>query len=158
MTPGLKIISGATGVVELCTDVSTGGWGGRWVGVGDGRWGCGGVRQHLFIVHNSLHQTHCNQCFCRSFYLSHHFLSMAASPGPPSEQCWLLIISKWSQLRVLQIQKPFGRLEPFGLTVHNRPHVPPSARRYCSTKAAPPALFSKMYFISLPLAAYVCKT
>lgn len=65
----------------------------------------------------------CLLVFCRSlqlslqFYLFHYFPNMPPPPNPPalpSEQRWLLVISKWSQLRFLQIQKPFGWLEPLG--------------------------------------------
>lgn len=91
MTLRLKIISAAIRVVEPCADVTTG--------------GRGEITQGLFIVRNSLRQTHLNWRVCCSLppsRLSHlfsSFLSTSASPEPKSEQCWLLIISKWSQLR-----------------------------------------------------------
>lgn len=139
MTQGLKIISAATGVVEPCADVSTG---------GEKR--SGGVYL-LFAVLSVRHvATSASAAQCRyrcSFIYSITFSIWQPPLTPP---IWTVLITHYFQMITAEVfanSKAIWLIRAFGLTVHNRPHVPPSACRYCITKAAPPALFIKMYFI-----------
>lgn len=122
MTPGLKIISAATGVDEPCADVSTG----------------GRRNQAAFIYcsqlspSDTLHLALLPQSAAITAVIFIPLLSQYGSrPWPP---IWTVLITHYFQMITAEVfanSKAIWLIRAFGLTVHNRPHVPPSACRYC---------------------------
>lgn len=117
----LKIISPAVKVVEPCTDVST-----------EGKTN---TRQYIYCGFTTLSdgfRVSARVCVMRTLLyiqrppfnaarISISFIPLFASIRAPSEQYWLPVISKWSQLRFAN-SKAIWLIRALRLAIHHKSH------------------------------------